>query len=314
MSEAASTRAVLAALAANLAIAAAKAVAFAVTGSSSMLAEAVHSLADSGNQCLLLVGARRARRPADAAHPFGYGGARYVYAFVVSIVLFSVGGLFALYDGIRKITAPGPLHDVRVAYAVLAVSLVAESFSLRTAVRESAPARGPRGWWAFIRDTKAPELPVVLLEDSAALVGLLVALAGVGLAQLTGNGRWDGVGSVAIGLLLVAVAVVLGWQTSSLLLGEAATPEQVAAVTAALLGRDVARVIHLRTVHLGPDEILVAAKIAVAGSESAADVAAAIDAAETRVRSVLPLRAVIYLEPDLDRTPAPPGGAAAQDG
>jgi cation diffusion facilitator family transporter len=297
------TRAIVAALGANLGIAATKFVAFGLTASSSMLAEAIHSVADSGNQVLLLVGGKRSERDATPTHPFGYGRERYLYAFVVSVVLFSVGGLFAVYEGIHKISQPEAIHAWQwVPLAVLGVAVALESFSFRTAIREANTVRGGASWVAYIRRARAPELPVVLLEDFAALVGLVLALLGVGLTLLTGDGVWDGVGTLAIGLLLGCVAVVLAVETKSLLIGEAATGEQVAAITAALAdGAEVDRVIHLRTLHLGPDELLVAAKIAVPGEQSAARIAAAIDAAEARIRAAVPIARVIYLEPDLDR-------------
>jgi cation diffusion facilitator family transporter len=297
------TRAVVAALLANLGIAVAKFVAAAFTGSSAMVAEGVHSLADSANQVLLLVGGRRARRAPDELHPFGYGRSRYVYAFVVSIVLFSLGGLFALYEGVHKVLHPEELTSPAWAIGVLLVAIGLESFSLRTAVHEATPHRGEMSWRQFVRRAKSPELPVVLLEDTGALVGLGCALVGVSLAAVTGNGRWDGVGSFAIGALLVVIAVFLALEMNSLLIGEAATPADVAAIRAALEdGDDVERVIHLRTMHIGPDEVLVGAKIAVAHDDSAATVARAIDAAERRVRDAVPMARVIFLEPDIDRS------------
>ena len=296
-------KAILAALTANLGIAATKFVAFLVTGSSSMLAEAVHSVADSGNQLLLLIGGKRSRREATPAHPFGFGRERYVYAFIVSIVLFSVGGLFALNEAWHKWAHPEAIEGRWwwVPLAVLVVAIGLEGFSFRTAIQESNPQRGKRTWAQFIRRAKAPELPVVLLEDFAALIGLVLALFGVGLTLITDNGVWDGIGTIAIGVLLVAVAVVLAVETKSLLLGEGATPEAVARITAALVADpSVQRVIHMKTMHLGPDELLVAAKIAVAATDSAAEVARAIDAAEARIRAVEPVARMIYLEPDID--------------
>ncbi|BDO42808.1 cation diffusion facilitator family transporter [Cellulomonas sp. NTE-D12] len=298
------TRAIMAALAANLGIAVTKFVAFLLTSSSSMLAESVHSVADSGNQLLLLLGGRRARRVPDETHPFGYGRERYVYAFIVSIVLFTLGGLFALYEAWHKWADPHPLEGRWwwVPLVVLAIAFVMEASSLRTAVRESDAARAGQSWPSFIRTAKAPELPVVLLEDSGALIGLLLAGLGVGLTLLTGDGRWDAAGTAGIGVLLVLIAAVLAVETTSLLLGEAASAADVAAVRSALVGDGVASVIHLRTLHLGPEELLVAAKIEVTADDSAADIAAAIDAAEVRVRSAVPIARVIYLEPDLRRT------------
>ncbi len=317
MSAAGGTKAVVAALAANLGIAATKFVAFALTRSSSMLAEAIHSFVDSGNQLLLLVGGRRATREATPRHPFGYGRERYLYAFIVSVVLFSVGGLFALYEGYHKIQQPEPITSWRwVPLLVLGVGVVLESLSFRTAIREANQIRGGASWSGFVRHAKVPELPVILLEDFAALIGLMLALCGVGLTLLTGNGLWDGIGTAGIGVLLVAVAIVLAVEMKSLLIGESATDEQVAAIGAAILaGDEVTRVIHLRTVHLGPDELLVGAKIAVRHDETAAAVARNIDAVEVRIRAAVPIARVIYLEPDLDRgpgaglSPAEPSGA-----
>jgi cation diffusion facilitator family transporter len=300
-------KAIVAALLSNIGIAITKFAAFLLTGSSSMLAESVHSVADSGNQALLLVGGRRSRRAATPEHPFGFGRERYVYAFVVSIVLFSVGGLFALYEAWHKFQHPEPITGRWwwVPIVVLIVAMAMEGFSLHTAVTESNQLRGNRSWTAFIRTAKAPELPVILLEDFAALVGLVFAMFGVGLTLATNNGFWDAVGTALIGTLLVVVAIVLSLEMKSLLVGEAASPDQQRAIMAALGGDPqsaVQRVIHLRTLHLGPEELLVCAKLAVAHADFAYQVAAAIDAAEQRARECVPgLALVIYLEPDIDR-------------
>jgi cation diffusion facilitator family transporter len=302
------TRAILAALGANLGIAVAKFVAWLVTGASSMLAEAIHSVADSGNQLLLLVGGKRARRAATPEHPFGFGRDRFIYGFLVAIVLFSVGGLFAIYEGVHKLQHPEALESAAWAIGVLVVAIGLEGFSLRTALKETNAVR-PEGesYWAFIRHARAPELPVVLLEDTAALIGLVLALLGVGLSAVTGNGVFDGIGTVAIGTLLVVVAVILGVETKSLLLGEAATPAAQRRIVAALEGGGSGiSLIHMRTQHLGPEELLVAAKIAVQHDDTAASVAAAIDAAEARIRAAEPSARVIYLEPDLRRPEAEP--------
>jgi cation diffusion facilitator family transporter len=300
------TRAIVAALAANLGIAVTKFVAYLLTHSSSMLAESVHSLADSGNQLLLLLGGRRASRAPDEEHPFGYGRERYLYAFIVSIVLFTLGGLFALYEAWHKWADPHPIEGRWwwVPLAVLAAAILMEGYSLRTAVHESNHVRRGRSWRSFIRTAKAPELPVVLLEDTGALIGLFFASVGVGMTLLTHDGRWDAFGTAAIGLLLVTIAAVLAVETSSLLLGEAASGDDVAAIRAALVGPGVASVIHLRTLHLGPEELLVAAKVEVTADDSAEQVAGAIDEAEVRVRTAVPIATLIYLEPDLRRTPA----------
>lgn len=299
------TKAILAALGANLSIAVAKFVAWAFSGSSSMLAEAVHSLADSGNQALLLLGGKRAKRAATKEHPFGYGRERYVYAFLVSIVLFTVGGLFAVYEGYHKIEDPHEIDHWYWPVGVLVFAIIAEIFSFRTAIKESNEVRGDQGWWQFIRRSKAPELPVVLLEDLGALVGLVLALLGVGVALATGDGVWDGVGTVCIGVLLLIIAVILAIETKSLLLGEGAGEADVAAITTALVDGDaVTEVIHLKTLYLGPDELLVAAKIAVQHDDTAGEVARAIDAAESRVRDAVPVARMIYLEPDIARASA----------
>ncbi|MFJ6697478.1 cation diffusion facilitator family transporter [Streptomyces sp. NPDC091272] len=300
MSASGGTKAIVAALAANLAIAVSKFVAFLFSGSSSMLAESVHSLADSGNQGLLLLGGKKAKREATPEHPFGYGRERYIYAFLVSIVLFTVGGMFAIYEGYEKIHEPHAIEAWYWPVGVLVFAIIAESFSFRTAIKESNHTRGNQSWKDFIRRAKAPELPVVLLEDFGALVGLVLALGGVCLALLTGNGIWDGIGTLCIGILLIVIAIVLAAETKSLLLGEAAGTDEVEKIKAAVVDGDtVTRVIHMRTLHLGPEELLVAAKIAVQHDDTAVEVAAAINAAEERIRAAVPIARVIYLEPDI---------------
>lgn len=308
-----STKAVVAALLANTGIAATKLLAFLLTGASSMLAEAIHSVADSGNQALLLLGGRQSRRAPSEEHPFGYGRERYVYAFIVSIVLFSVGGLFALYEAYHKahelhVTHGHPhdsLLDSRWAWVplvVLVAGLVMEGLSFRTAIREAAHVKGDATYVEFVRRAKGPELPVILLEDLAALCGLVFALLGVGLSLLTSNLWWDVVGTGLIGLLLVVVAIVLGIETKSLLIGEGASAAALRRIVDAVEGTDgIEGVVHLKTMHLGPDELLVAAKIAVRPTATARSIAEAIDAAEAAVRAVEPVARVIYLEPDLAR-------------
>jgi cation diffusion facilitator family transporter len=306
------TKAIVAALLANTGIAITKFIAFLLTGSSSMLAESVHSLADSGNQGLLLLGGRRSRRAATPEHPFGYGRERYVYAFIVSIVLFSIGGLFALYEAFHKFQHPEPITGQWwwVPIAVLVVAIGLEGYSFRTAIVESNHVRGGQSWSQFVRTAKAPELPVILLEDLAALCGLVFALFGVSMTLATDNGIWDAVGTALIGTLLVLVAIVLAIEMKSLLLGEAATVGQVVDIRAALKGDDgsgIERVIHLRTLHLGPEELLVGAKLAVGRQDNGHQIAAAIDAAEQRAREAVPgLRLVMYLEPDIDRGASEP--------
>ena len=297
-------KAVVAALAANLGIAVSKLVAFAFTGSSSMLSEGIHSVADSGNQILLLIGNKRSKKAADAHHPFGYGRRRYVYGFIVSIVLFLVGGVFSLYEGLHKWQHPEGLEDWWIAVLVLLVAIGLESMSFRTAIKEANLSRGKRSLFRFVRDARQPELPVILLEDAGALVGLVFALLGVGLAVITGNGRFDAVGAMAIGSLLVVIAIFLSIEMTAMLVGEAALPEEVEAIRTALESSPgVERVIHLRTVHVGPDELLVGAKIAVKHSNTGREIAEAIDEAEAALRTAVPTARYVFLEPDIDRTP-----------
>lgn len=301
MSTSGGTRAIIAALFANLGIALTKFIAWALTFSSSMLAEAIHSVADSCNQLLLLIGGRRARRVATPQHPFGYGRERYIYAFIVSIVLFSVGGLFALYEAYEKAAHPEPIEAWQWApVTVLLVAIVLETFSFRTAIKESNLVRGKASWKDFVRHARAPELPVVLLEDLAALVGLFLALFGVSMTLLTGNGMWDAVGTAAIGLLLVTVAAILAVEMKSLLIGESAVAEHQTAIERAVReGGEVEQIIHMKTLHLGPDELLVALKVAFRHDDTAADVARHINAIEERIRAAVPIARVVYLEPDL---------------
>jgi len=303
MSASGGGRAIIAAFLANLGIALAKFVAWFFSGSASMLAEAIHSVADSGNQVLLLVGGRRAKRRADQEHPFGYGRERFVYAFVVSIILFSVGGVFSIYEGVEKLTHPHELDNVWLPLLVLVIAITLESFSLRTAVGESNRIRTKgESWIAFVRRAKAPELPVVLLEDVAALTGLAFALLGVGLTAITHNPVFDAVGTLMIGALLVLVAITLGVETKSLLVGEGATAADHERIVAAIgAGGEADRVIHLKTLYLGPDELLVAAKLAFPSDRTLSNVAHDIDAIERRVREAVPSARVIYLEPDVER-------------
>lgn len=291
------------ALAANVAIAVSKFVAFIFTGSGAMLAEGVHSIADSGNQLLLIIGGRRSKRLASAEHPFGYGGDRYFYSFLVAVVLFSLGGLFALFEGIEKVRHPHEITSPGWAIATLGFAIILESISFRTAIRFARVDKAGSSWVAYIREAKAPELPVVLLEDLGALVGLFIALGSVLASILFGAPIFDGLGTLAIGLLLLAVGVVLAIESKSLLLGESASPIDAAKISDALLSVDeVQRVIHIRTLHLSPDEILVAAKIAVSADLSGAEIAVAIDSAEVRIRAAVPMAKIIYLEPDIDRS------------
>ena len=319
------TKAVVAALLANSGIAILKFLAWLLTGASSMLAEAIHSVADSGNQVLLLFGGRRAKKEATPEHPFGYGRERYIYSFIVAIVLFSVGGLFALYEAYHKYHEVHAGHENKLldggfawaAIAVLLGAMVMESISFRTAITESNKVRGGVSWAEFIRRAKSPELPVILLEDLAALLGLTFALVGVSLALVTGNGYWDVAGTALIGVLLVSVAIILALETKSLLLGESAAPLAQRRIFDALEATSgIERVIHMKTLHLGPEELLVAVKAGVAREASASQVAETINAAERAIREVEPTAQVIYIEPDIyvenhvpDARPEPPAPA-----
>jgi cation diffusion facilitator family transporter len=311
MSASGGGKAIIAAFLANMGIALAKFIAWALSGSASMLAEAIHSVADSGNQLLLLFGGRQAKRKADSQHPFGYGRERYVYAFVVSIILFSVGGLFSIYEGVEKILHPHELENLWIPIAVLLVAIALESFSLRTAVKESNHVRPKNeSWVAFVRHAKAPELPVVLLEDVGALIGLVFALFGVGLTAITGNTVFDAIGTLMIGSLLIIIAIVLGIETKSLLVGEGATEADYRRIVDVIHGfAGIEKLIHIKTLYLGPDELLVAAKLGFSGDRPLAAVAADIDTIESRIREAVPAARVIYLEPDIYRPgddPTPP--------
>ena len=300
-------KAIIAALLANLGIAVTKFIAFLFSGSSSMLAESVHSVADASNQALLLLGGRRAKREASISHPFGYGRERYVYAFVVSIVLFSIGGVFSLYEGVGKLREPHPIEVPWLPIVVLSIAIVLESFSLRTAIQESRPHKGTGTWIQFIRRSKAPELPVVLLEDLAALLGLVLAFLGVGLTIITGDAMWDGIGTVAIGVLLVGIAIVLGIETKSLLVGEGAAVEDLDRIRDVINAHpSVESLIHIKTLYVGPDEMLVAGKVAFPRATKLAEMARHINEVEGSIRAAVPVARMIYLEPDVY---LPPGAA-----
>lgn len=306
-----SSGAILAAFLANLGIGISKFAGFLITGSSSLLAESIHSVADSSNQMLLFVGGRRARRPPTELHPFGFGRSRYFWAFVVSVVLFSLGGLFSIYEGIHKIQHPEEIESPAVAFVIFGLAIVFEGFALRTAVRHARPHRGDRSWAHYIRNSRSPELPVLLLEDSGALIGLCFATIGVSLAVITGEPVFDGIGTLAIGVLLVLIAAVLATEMKSLLLGEAATPEQVERIEAEIAAApEVTRIIHVLTQHLGPEELLVATKVEFDRSLSVRQLASAINECEARVRSAVPIAKRIYIEPDLVAT----GGEAHSGG
>ena len=302
MSTEGSTKAILAALGANTGIAITKFIAAGISGSASMFAEGIHSVADTGNQILLLLGGKRAKRKATPTHPFGYGRSRYIYAFMVSIVLFSVGGMFSILEGIEKLSHPHELTDAWIPLTVLGIAIVLESFSLRTALKAAKEERGRTSLYNFIRHAKSPELPVVILEDIAALLGLVFAFGGVGLTVLTHDAAWDAIGTLAIGALLIVVAIVLGIETSSLLVGEGATATDTEKIAKALReSHGVEDIIHMKTLYIGPDELMVAAKIAVKATDKARDITNAIDIAEANIRKAVPTALIIYLEPDILR-------------
>ena len=323
MSAEGGTKAIVAALLANTGIAITKFIAFFLSGASSMLAEAIHSVADTSNQILLLIGKERAKKRADAEHPFGYGRSRYVFAFVVAIILFSVGGVFAIYEGVEKVRhiqehPDEPALDPAwwwLPLVVLAIAIVLESFSLATAVREARKHKGQETWVGYIRHAKAPEIPVVLLEDIAALAGLVFALAGVGLTVITGDGLYDAIGTFAIGALLVVVAVILGIEMGSLLVGEGATNRDLTAIRRAIETHPaVDRIIHLKTLYVGPEELMVGAKLAFGAERTLAELSPEIDEVEQAIRAAVPAARIIYLEPDVWRPeagndPAPPTDA-----
>lgn len=298
-----STKAIIAALIANLGIAITKFIAYLISGAASMLAESVHSLADTTNQFLLIIGGKQAKKAASSEHPFGYGRSRYVYAFIVSVVLFTVGGMFSIYEGLEKLQHPHELENIWIPIVVLIIGILLEGYSLRTAIKESRPFKGNRSWFQFIRRAKSPELPVVLLEDTAAELGLIFALLGVGLSAITGNPMWDAIATLAIGGLLVVVAIILGLEMASLLIGEGASQADVYKIKKALQSvSGVTQIIHMKTLFLGPDELMLAAKIGVKKNATGLEIAETIDRAEAAVREEVPVTRVIYLEPDIPRS------------
>jgi len=296
-----STKAILAAFFANLGIAIAKFVGYAFTSSSSMLAEAIHSVADTSNQALLLLGSRRATRDATPEHPFGFGRERYFWSFIVALVLFTLGGLFAIYEGVHKLgEASHEVSNVQWAIGILLFGILLEGYSFHTAVRASRAIKGQASWWEFIRHSRTPELPVVLLEDFGALMGLALALLGVSIAAITGDSRWDAYGTISIGVLLVVIAAVLVFEMKSLLIGESALGSMRKTIVRAIEETpDVNRLLHMRTQHIGPDELLVAAKIQLKPGLDTARVAGAINKTEKRIREAVPIHCMIYLEPDV---------------
>jgi cation diffusion facilitator family transporter len=296
-------KAVVAALIGNSGIAVAKFVGFLLTRSSAMLAESIHSVADAGNQALLLLGGRQAKKEADDEHQFGYGRERYFWSFVVALILFALGSAFAVYEGIEKIRHPHEINNVAIALGILGFAICLESWSFWTAIKESIPLKGGLSWWQFIRRSRTPELPVVLLEDLGALSGLAIAFVAIGISQVSGNPVWDGIGTLSIGLLLGVIAIILVIEMRSLLIGEGARPQDMAKIVAAISGDEgVDHLIHLRTQHIGPEELLVGAKVAFDPSLTVAELAQAIDRVEETIRSQVPYARPVYLEPDLLRS------------
>ncbi|MEM7138384.1 MAG: cation diffusion facilitator family transporter [Myxococcota bacterium] len=302
-----SKKAILAALFANMGIAIAKFVGWFFTNSSSMLAEAIHSVADTSNQALLLLGSRQAERDATPEHPFGFGRERYFWSFVVALVLFTLGGLFAIYEGWHKLSEGShPINNAQWAIGILSFGILLEGYSFRTAVVESRPLKGRASWWSFIRHSRTPELPVVLLEDLGALTGLVLALLGVSIAWFTGDSRWDAYATISIGVLLVAIASILVFEMKSLLIGESArAPVRKAIVEAIEKVEGVERIIHMRTQHIGPEELLVGAKVQLSRGLNTREIAEVINRAEAASRAAVRFEQLIYLEPDILRTEAP---------
>ena len=293
------TKTIVTALVANFTIAVAKFFGFIITSSSAMLAEAVHSVADTSNQALLLLGKKRSEKLPSEMRQFGFGRERFFWAFVFSLVLFSLGSMYAIYEGIEKIRHPLEIDSLWWALAILLFAMFMEGYAFRTAVTESRHYKGNHSWKSFIRRSRIPELPVVLLEDFGALMGLVFAFICVLIADTTGNAVWDGIGTLSIGILLGLIAVVLAIETKSLLIGEGALPEQTKKIEDAITGSDhVVRLIEMRTEYLGPETLLIAAKIEFKDNFSSSGISDAVDAVEERIRSVEPLAKIIYLEPD----------------
>jgi len=290
--------ALLTALAANVIVAVAKGVAAAITGSSAVLAESLHSVGDTVNEILLLLGARRAGRPADLRHPFGHARYRYLYAFVVSLAVFWIGGVLSVLEGVNHLLTHEEIVEPRWGFAVLALAAALDGWSLRTTKLAWRGAKGELSWRALIRDTKAPDLIVVFLEDVGAITGVAIAALGLTVTTITNDGTWDALASIAIGLLLMAIGLVVNRETQSLLVGESAAADVVARIRDAIVttqGIDGVR--ELRTIHLGPDDLVVAAGIWVDAASSASAISRSIDDAERRVREVTPFRTVVSIEP-----------------
>jgi cation diffusion facilitator family transporter len=292
--------AVAAALAGNGALAILKGATAFVTGSAAMLAETLHSIADTGNQVLLLIGMRLSRRPPDEEHPFGHGMNTYFWAFVVSAMLFTLGGAFSIWEAVHKLRTPSEHVGTPAAFFVLGGAFVFEAMSLGVAIHSAHGVRRGTPWLRFLRKTRDPTLPTVLLEDSAAMLSIIVAAVGLGLAHATGAAHWDALASGAIGLILIAVATFLAYENYSLLIGETATPEQEAEIRARLAADPAVReLVSLHTMHLGPDSVLVAARVWFRAELTSRQIEDAVRHLEDTVREALPgtWRRMILIEP-----------------
>ena len=295
-----SKRAILFALGANFALAVAKGVAAFVTGSSAMLAETVHSLADCANQGLLLLGLKQARRPPSPEYPLGYGKAIYFWSFLVAVMLFTVGGMFSLYEGIHKLQSPEPLEQWWWAAGVLVFGIVAESISMRACLQEVNKARAGRSLWQWFRESRQAELVVIFGEDAAALFGLVFALIAILIAVVTGNPVWDAVGTIAIGVLLIVVAVFVAIEVKALLIGQSIDPARQKEMLAFLEGRpEVVRIINLLTLQLGTDA-LVSVHAQMRESDDAQVLAAQIDNVERDLKQAFPEVRFSFFEPDIE--------------
>ncbi len=297
--DAGATRAVLAALVGNFGVAISKFIAWSLTGSSAMLAETLHSVADTGNQVFLLLGLKLGRKAPDEAHPFGYGRERYFWAFVVALSIFSVGGLFSVVEGIRKINHPHPIENALASYVALGIAALLEGYVLRIAYREFKHWRdkNPGPFWNSLRTSKSPTILVVLFEDSAALLGILVAAAGITLTLLTDNSVYDGIASLVIGLILFGAAAFIGWRTRGLLIGEAATDADRERIRQAVTSvPEVAALIECLTLHLGPEDILVNLNVNFVDGLTTDDLERAVDEIEKRIRKAVPTARRIFIE------------------
>ena len=294
---------ILAALVANVGIASAKFIGFSITKSSTMLAEGIHSSADSANQLLLLLGTKRAKRNPNKRHPFGYGRERYFWSFVVALILFSLGSLFAIYEGIEKIRHPHPLENASWAIGILIFGIFIESFSFRTAIVEARTIKGGASWSKFVILSKQPEIPVVLLEDAGALFGMVIALAAISLVKITGEPLWDGIGTLSIGILLGLIAAVLARKMHSLLIGESANEKDRTKIEELIQDcKGISQVIEIRTQHLGPEEILIGARVVFDESLQAKEIAVIINDLEETINTEVKDAGPIFIEPEiLDR-------------